>query len=217
VRSIHVGALGGHISRNFAVDEHGHVYVTRLAADVADAKKMRTTLVEFDENLKQVGETPIAHYTQTRDDDSHGIVGVQYLTDHSIAIATDRGFLYHILPRLNAAAEVRELGSFHPGGEAYVATMLSDDGRSHLMGASRRQWNGDNHYEWVLFNIATKTSVAAPLEMPRVGGQPFDGLLYGSMARDNAGRGYIVGTYSRAGREFPVIFQVREATVLPNR
>ena len=213
VRSIHVGAAGGHISRNFAADEHGHVYVTRLAAEAGDAKKMHTTLVEFDAELKQIAETPIAHYTQTRDDESHGIVGVQYLADHSLVIATDRGFLYRIAPRLNAPADVQELGSFHPKGEAYIATMVTDDGHSHLMGASRRQWNGDNRYEWVVFDLATRTSTAVPLEIPRDGGQALDGLLlYGSMASDDAGRYYFVGAYTRTGRFFPVIFQARAAS-----
>lgn len=211
VRSIHVGALGGHISRNFAADEKGHVYVTRLAEDAMDATKMRTTLVEFDANLQQVAETPIAHYTQLRDDDSHGIVGVHYMADRSIVLTTDRGFLYRVVPRLNAAAQVLELGFFHPDGEAYVASLLTDDGRSHLMGASRRQWNGDNRYEWVVFDLATKKSVAMPLTLPLEGGLPMDGLLlYGSMARDNAGRGYIVGTWSRANRAYPVILRTQE-------
>lgn len=213
VRSVHVGALGGHISRNFVADEHGHAYVPRLAIDPAHPSRTRATLVELDASLAEIAETPLDHYTQTFDDDSHGIVAFHYMADHSIVFATDRGFLYRIVPAGAVPAKVEALGFFHPLGEAYVASLFTTDGNRYLVGASRRQWTGDNRYEWLVHDLVTRTSVALPLAIPEIdGAPPQDLLLYGSMARDDAGRFYLAGTYARAGKSLPVVLQ---ATLAP--
>ena len=115
VRSVRVGAEGGHISRNFLSDENDHVYVPRLQQLGSDPNRMGTTLVETDGRLKELAETPIRHYTMTRQDDSHGIIGILYLVDHSLVFATDRGFLSGS-SRRDGPAGVVSLGFFHPDG-----------------------------------------------------------------------------------------------------
>jgi hypothetical protein len=206
-RSVHVGAAGGHISRNFFADHRGHVYVPRLKKT---PDGFRTTLVEYDGELTEVGETPIGHYTQTADDESHGIVAVQPLADRSVVFATDRGYLYHVTPRENGPAGVAELGPFHPKGEAYVGSMFTDDGKRHLWGMSRRHFNGDERYEWLVYDLEARTSTAVPVSLPVVDGRPLERLLlYGSFTRDDAGTCYLVGTYFRDGQERPVFMQAR--------
>ena len=106
VRSVRVGAEGGHISRNFLSDENDHVYVPRLQQLGSDPNRMGTTLVELDGRLKELAETPIRHYTMTRQDDSHGIIGILYLADHSLVFATDQGFLIRIIPARDGPAGV---------------------------------------------------------------------------------------------------------------
>ena len=64
VRSVRVGAEGGHISRNFLADDRGHAYVPRLRRyTIGGEAAMRTTLVEYDEALRERNETPIRHYS----------------------------------------------------------------------------------------------------------------------------------------------------------
>jgi hypothetical protein len=207
VRSVRVGSVGGHISRNFLADARGHAYVPRLKKD---ADKVVATLVELDTELKELRETPLQHYSTTTSDDSHGIVGVQPLADRSLAFVTDRGCLYRIEPAEGGgAATVEELGLFHPKGEAYVASLYTFDGEKHLMGLSRRQWNNDNRYEWLVYDLTARKAVALPVELPAIDGKPMDGLLYGSTTRDDDGNAYLVGTYHRNSRDWPLVLHAR--------
>ena len=105
-RSVTVGSLGGHMCNLFC-DIQGHIYVPRLKPDPPG---MRTTLVELDTQLREMAETPLNFYTQTRDDDSHGLVGFQPLADQSIVFVTDQGWLYGVTP-----VEGRQAGVRRPG------------------------------------------------------------------------------------------------------
>jgi hypothetical protein len=211
-RSVHVGSVGGHISRNFLVDGRGHAFVPRLRARPGAAAALATTLVEMDTELHEVHETPIGHYTQTRDENSHGILGVQPLADRSLVFATDRGFLYHIRPRAEGPAAVEELGWFHPRGESYVGSLFTYDGVRHLMGLSRRQWNNEDRYEWLVYDLTARTSRAVPVNIPTLEGRPLQQLLlYGSMTRDNRGNFYVVGTHHRDHRDWPILLQAVRA------
>jgi len=207
-RSIHVGSVGGHISRNFLADPRGHAFVPRLRVKPGTAAEMVTTLVEIDPRLQVIGETPISHYTQTRDDNSHGIIGVQPLADRSLVFATDRGFLYHVKPRAEGPAAVEEIGWFHPRGEAYVASLFTYDGIRHLMGLSRRQFHNEDRYEWLVYDLSTHVSMAVPVTIPPLEGSPLQHLLlYGSVTRDNKGNFYLGGVHHRDHRDWPILIQ----------
>ena len=211
-RSVHVGSVGGHISRNFLVDSRGHAFVPRMRARPSAAAELSTTLVEFDEQLHEVRETPISHYTQTRDESSHGILGVQPLADRSLVFATDRGFLYHIRPRAEGPAAVEEVGWFHPRGESYVGSLFTYDGVRYLMGLSRRQWHNEDRYEWLVYDLAAHSSRAVPVNIPTLDGRPLlQLLLYGSMTRDNRGNFYLVGVHHRDHRDWPILIQAARA------
>jgi hypothetical protein len=205
-RSMVVGSLGGHISRNFFCDFQGHIYVPRLKPD---AQGMLSTLVELDPQLREWTETPLNYYTQSRDEDSHGMVGFQPLADKSIVFATDQGWLYHVIPMEGWRARVRDLGWFHPGGRAYVASMFTSDGRRHIMGLMFSSQT--RQLEWVVFDLTTLTKVVVPVPMPTLAGQPVpDALVYGSITRDNAGRCYAAGMTKIQGRAYPLFLQVRQ-------
>jgi hypothetical protein len=63
-RSIRVGSVDGHVSRNFLVDGRDHVCLPRLTRPPgADARSDPAVhLVGFDGDLHEVGQTPLAHY-----------------------------------------------------------------------------------------------------------------------------------------------------------
>jgi hypothetical protein len=209
-RFVDVGSLGGHISRNFLSDDRGHVYVPRLKASAGSPSGIGATLVELDSGLRERGETPLAHYLDSTPLDSHGITGYQSLADRSIVFVTSAGYLYRVAPRGDSPAEVRPLGWFHPEGPAYTASLFAYDGRRYVVGASRRRGAGSSRYEWVVYDLAARRSIASPMEIPRVVGLPAaDLMLYGSVTRDNWGNFYLGGTFRRAARELPALFQAR--------
>jgi hypothetical protein len=209
-RSTAVGAAGGHISRNCFCDAAGHVYVPRLSAP--RGREMAASLVELDTDLLEVDEMPLAHYSRTPDDDSHGMTGFQPLADGSVAFLTDQGHLFRVVPRDGRPAQWDVLGWLHPRRRQYAASLFTSDGKSHLMGLVVRNAPEGRVAEWVVFDLRTNTSVAAPVPLPAVGGQPLeDAHLYGSVTRDNQGRCYLGGHYSRAGRSHPLLLQIRRA------
>ena len=153
-------------------------------------------------------------YTQTRDDNSHGIIGVQPLADRSLVFATDRGCLYQIRPRAGGPAEVERLGWFHPQGEAYVASLFTYDGMGYLMGMSRRPSNNQDRYEWLVYDLAARVSIAVPVAIPSLDGRPLQQLLlYGSVTRDNMGNFYLGGVHHRDSRDWPILIQAGRPSI----
>lgn len=204
-RSRHVGSAGGHISRNFLADARGHVFVPRLRATARAASALAATLVEMDARLQDVAETPLGHYTMTRDDDSHGITGVQPLADRSLVFTTDQGFLYHVRPRGAGRAAVEEIDWFYPHGKTYVASLFTYDGERYLTGL----WHDQDRYEWVVFDRKLGLSQAVPVALPSHEGKPLQQLtLYGSATRDNKGNFYVGGAHNRG----PVLIQLARPT-----
>jgi hypothetical protein len=206
--SVAVGSAGGHISRNCLCDARGHAYVPRLR-EPSGGGRMLTTLVELDPELREVAETPIGFYTQTRNDDSHGITGFQPLADGSVAFLTDQGHLYQVVPREGGPSEVEMLGWLHPRRWQYTASLFTSDGKSHLMGLAARDTPAGRQQQWLVFDLQTRTAVAVPVSLPRWQGEALkDAQLYGSVTRDNAGRCYLGGLYSRDGRGQPLLLQI---------
>jgi hypothetical protein len=209
-RSTAVGAAGGHISRNCFCDAAGHVYVPRLTESAAG--RLATGLVELDTDLREIQEMPLAHYSRTRDDDSHGITGFQPLADGSVAFLTDQGHLYRVLPGDGGPAQWDVLDWLHPRRRLYAASLFTSDGKTHLMGLVVRDAPAGRVAEWAVFDLRTETSVAAPVALPAVAGERLDGAhLYGSVTRDNRGRCYVGGHYSRNSRSHPLLLQIRSA------
>jgi hypothetical protein len=211
-QSVAVGALGGHISRNFFCDARGHAYVPRLK-EAPGGQRMATTLVELDPEMREVMETPLGFYTQTRDDDSHGLTGVQPMADGSVVFVTDQGYLHRVVPQDDRPADVQMLGWFHPRGRALVESLFTSDGRRQVMALASRNTAGEPPLEWLVHNLTTRTSVATPVALP-----PWDGpmlqnpTLYGSITRDNQGDCYLGGFGMYQGRSLPLLVRLGRTT-----
>jgi hypothetical protein len=213
IRKVRVGSTAGHVSRNFLVDMRGHAYVPRLVAPRADAPtgppKWVASLVEYDPQLKELGETPLEHYLdpQQHPEQSHGIIGIATLADGSMMFVAQVGYIYHIVPRLAAGrAEVRPVGWIHPSGTSYTASLFSYDGQRWLMGAGRRSGAA---YEWAARDLASGQALARELTIIDLFQPPRqDVLLYGSAVRDFQGRFYVAGRYVWRTASRPLLMRV---------
>ena len=207
-RSVRVGSMGGHVSRNILCDQRGHVYVPRVKADERHGPV--TTLVEYDTSLNEIGETPLNYYLRGRPAHSHGIIGLQTLPDGSIAFTTHSGRLSLIHPEGDGPAKVTDLGWFGPTGPTYAPMLFADDTGRYLMGAVRSGW--DQPCQWAVYDLETGTHSVGPFDVTKpVGLDVGRSLLYGSQTRDDAGNCYIVGLQPKSGRgegSKPIVLQV---------
>jgi hypothetical protein len=202
-RSVHVGSVDGHISRNFVVDARGHVYVPRLRRN---AGKIAATLVEFNEDLQEIGQTPLRYYLGDSPTESHGIVAFQHLADETIVFATHTGRLYWIAPLgFDRPASVMALGNLSPTGPLYIASMFTCDGKDHLFGVEKVTLGDETVFRWVVFDRTTGQARALPLALPAAREDWWQIVLYGSMARDNQGAFYVGGHL----RNKPVLYRLR--------
>ncbi|HET6429132.1 MAG TPA: hypothetical protein VFJ30_12015 [Phycisphaerae bacterium] len=188
VRSVRVGEIGGHISRNLLTDRKGHVYVPRVKAG-QDGGRAVATLVEFDPSLREVGELPLTHYIETTPEDSQGITGFQKLPDGSSAFITQYGHVALLIPARKGLATITNLGWLHPDGTAYTHSLFTDPTGRYLMGTAKR----DRQYEWAIYDIQTRTSKAFPFLVGADNAVPQYQALYGTSVRDDAGRCYVGG------------------------
>jgi len=200
VRSITVGSSGGHVSRNFFVDERGHAFVPRIAALGGAA---RAALVEFDTDLTEQSSQPLAEYFESSPSDSHGIVAVCPDGGRGWYFTTGKGRLYHEEPNASGPFTLTDLGWMHPAGSRYSASMFRDDKTGTLYAVALEGHYGGKKAEWITRTAAGQTTVAT---FPYGSAAEFSAgvLLYGSMTRDASGRFYVVGTLNRK----PIILRV---------
>jgi hypothetical protein len=200
MKRVVVGSVGGHVSRNFLADANGHAYVPRVTRQ---GKAVSAALVEYDADLKEVGATPLEQYNGPgwAISENHGITGLTYLADGRLAFTTHRGGLYLIEPQANGPAKVTAVGWFHPQGPTYSPSLYCLDGRRYRAGVTQK----GRRFDWVVFDLQAKKSTAQQLDTKGLKNV----LLYGSTARDNAGRFYVGGwTTSPADVERPFLLQV---------
>ncbi|MBS1819462.1 MAG: hypothetical protein JSU08_16135 [Acidobacteria bacterium] len=204
VRSVTVGAAGGHVSRNFFVDARGHAFVARVTE--GGNGRLAAFLVEYDTDLTELGATPLTEYFERGRDDSHGIVSVHPGSDGHWYFATGKGRLYEMIPATAGPAAVRDLGWFHPAGSRYVATMFRDEQSGALFGVALPGSYGGDELEFVrrLPEGRAAVSVFPFGDAPKF---PAGALVYGSMTRDADGRFYAVGTMSYK----PFVLQITPA------
>ena len=155
-----VGSTGGHVSRNFLVDVHEHIYVPRV--DQSSKDEFTVTLVELNTQLEEVTSHPLPDYGATARSNSHGIVGFAALRTGEFIFTTAKGALYHLQPQDGAASELERLGWIHPQGQSYTAFMACPDGQS-VIGAIARP-AGKKEYQWVVYDVASKATTILPLE-----------------------------------------------------
>jgi hypothetical protein len=188
-----VGATGGHVSRNFVVDDRGHAFVPRVRSGQA-------SLVELNPEMDEVAVTPLADYDCSPNADSHGIVSWAKLKDGTLAIVTDGGRLYTI-----SKGTVTDRGRMHPAGNAYLSCLISPDGVNQLIAIGHRK----GVYDWVEFDLGTNHGTVKPITIPVPDGAT-NILVYGSGVRDLAGRWYVAGAFAAKGENnlTPAIWRV---------
>ena len=210
VKSVEVGSVGGHISRNIVSDFRNHVYVPRIKRGML-SPECKVSIVECDTNLQEIGETPIKNYLYEDQDpaESHGLTAFQPMVDGSIIVVTAPGYMYRIYPGNAKAAQVEEIGWLHPEGERYVASLFTYGGKRYVMGLAKGSKNTHEGepYQWVIRDLSVGVAITLPFEIhsdsaPALGGC----LLYGSVTRDNSGDFYVVGSYWDKGR--PIALRV---------
>lgn len=195
-----VGAVAGHMSRNFVVDGAGHAYIPRVTMG---ADRLVASLIEYTPALEIVGETPLEHYADTANPAAaQGITGFVPLADGSQVIATSVGHLYRVTPRAYGAASVLPLGWFHPEGAAFVPSLFTWDGVRHIVGLAR---DAVMAWQWVVYDLTTRRGTAQPFNHGETE-KPL--LLYGSMTSDQQGRFYIGGRRRQGDQRFPVLLQL---------
>jgi len=184
LRSITVGSLGGHVSRNFVVDARGHAYVPRVGRSMTG--QAAAELVEYDSRLREVGVTPLAHYFGGEPpSENHGITGLAWLSDGRLLFTTHVGHLYAIAHSGAGPARVDALGWFHPAGERYAPSLFALGNGSVIGGVTQR----GARFDWVVRDLSSGAASAQPLDP----GGLKNVLLYGSISRDDAGRVYVAG------------------------
>lgn len=199
VRRVAVGSVGGHISRNLVSDVRGHAYVPRVKR-AADGK-VSASLVEFDGELREIGETPLEFYpSKGSPEGNHGITGLAWLADGRVAFTTANGQVHLVTPQRDGPSRVEALGWFHPEGECYAPSLFAYGGTVLAGVVSRR-----NRFEWVVYELRSRIGFAWPLDTRGLRNV----LLYGSVSRDDAGRMYVVGWAANGrGGQRPLVFEL---------
>jgi hypothetical protein len=165
-------------------------------------------LVEFDSQLKEIGESLLSNYQFGAASQNHGIVGFTHLQDRSIAFITHPGRLFRILPHPNRSARLHDLGWFHPEGKSYTPSIFTYNGISKIVGLGIRSFDGAKKYDWICFDLLQRKSKAGEAILPRIeGSSAEDSLLYGCHTRDSIGSFYIVGAYRKPGGRMPVFLR----------
>jgi hypothetical protein len=214
VRSMALGTFRGHISRNFFVDAREHVFAVRLVeypgvetAGVTQVKgiPVRATLVELDQELKEVAEWPLEDYQPTDDADSHGMTGYARLLDGSTVFVTHSGALWRVTSG-SRSSKLERLGWVHPDGAAYCASLFCPTGGDYVMGFTNQK---DQPFEWFVFDLSQRRSTLLRLDLEGRKLAVQDGLLlYGCETLDDAGRGYAVGWKRSDTGHVPCAFQL---------
>jgi hypothetical protein len=215
LRSIHVGTVGGHVSRNLFMDEREHVFAIRLketdeklgvGVSEVSGKNVIATLVEFDTDLNELSESPLDDYFPTLNTDSHGITGYVKLLDGTIVFVTHQGALWMLKKRIgNAARELERLGWMHPQGRGACESLFSPIGSRYVAGFVNR----GKGYQWVVHDVQIRQSVCltlnaesqALLEIPGLG-------IYGCDTLDNHLRAYVTGWRKVTRGNGPSIIQL---------
>lgn len=213
-RKVIVGSHLGHISRNLLVDLREHVYVPCVEVIAAPAagdrsvsfvrdQSVRSSLVEFDADLREVARWPLPDYNPTHDSGSHGIVGFATLRTGQLVFATHSGALWCLTPPPRGPALLERLGWFHPDGPSYAAALYCPAGTRLVCGLA----GTPSGLNWVVYDLENWSSAVCSLD-PESGKllQRSGHAIYGTNTIDERGRGYLVGNTDNSSR--PIVLQI---------
>ena len=119
-RSVKVGTVGGHVSRNIFADSREHVYAIRLentkesegpGVTLVGDVPVRSSLVELNAELQEVKSWPLDDYLPTLDVNSHGLTAYCRVGSDTIVFLTHSGALWQLkIGERDKAAELTRLG-----------------------------------------------------------------------------------------------------------
>jgi hypothetical protein len=214
-KSIRLGTVGGHVSRNIFMDDREHIFAVRLAEIDSETgpgvtqvagRNVYSTLVELDSDLNELRESPLEDYFPTLDTTSHGVTGFAKLVNGDIAFVTHRGALW-LLPTAPGLESriVRRLGWMHPDGPAECESLFSPIGERYLCGFGNR----GQGYEWVVYDMEKGKGVTLKLTSEGQAKLMQSGLnVYGCDTLDNEYRAYVVGWKKVDGGMGPHVIQL---------
>jgi len=199
---IRVGAINGHISRNFLVSQNGHVFVPKV--EISANNTLIVNLNEYDSALNLVASAPLEHYLYDNKLSKHGIVSYINMKNGDIYFVTAVGALYKISSTSNNRHQVtfevflsdtNEVGGYFP-------SLFSINGENFLVSFGRLP--SSKHYSWLVYETSTKTTATYDLKT-----FTNKNLLYGSVTRDDLGNIYVVGVdQSIKSKHKPMILQL---------
>ena len=215
IKSIRVGTVGGHVSRNFFMDEREHVFAIRLketdkklgdGISEVSGKYVIATLVEFDTDLREVNESPLDDYYPSLNTESHGITGYVKLLDGTIVFVTHQGSLWILKKGIgNAPRELERMGWMHPLGRGVCESLFSPIGYRYVAGFVMR----GKGYQWVVHDLQLKRSVVLQLDRESQSVLEIPGLgIYGCDTLDNQHRAYVAGWKKIPRGNGPCIIQL---------
>jgi len=185
-----VGSISTHVSRNFIVDENGHVFVPFLNEN--DYNEIEVYLNEYSPALKLVNSYPMPSYQAKKIKNHHGIIGYTSMENGDIYFTTSEGGLYQI--KLTSAPNQKLLykGKMYEDTQTYIPSLFSYAGTDFILGASRIKNLGFN---WIIHDVNTSTSLITPINRKKWRGNN----LYGTLTKDNSGNFYIAGNQKIRG------------------
>ncbi|WP_165313147.1 hypothetical protein [Vibrio ziniensis] len=193
------GSVKMHVSRNFIVDEVGHVYVPSLS-DI-DSDIIKVSLKEYDTQLNTVAEYPLPSYQEENINNHHGIVGYTSMKNGDIYFTTSDGGLYLISPFKDKKQKIKYIGMMHPDGSAYIASLFTIDGEELLVGIGKRK-----NYEWIVYETTLDKSYTTKLEVDHLKGLS----LFGSVTKSNNGDMYVVGRHKTENSYQPILLKINK-------
>lgn len=199
-KSVRVGTVGGHVSRNLFVDEREHVFAVRLekaeeragpGISWVGATPVKATLVEFDTELNELKQSPLDDYQPTLDTGSHGITGYACLLSGDIVFVTHTGALWKLSKAVGEPSRnLERLGWMHPEGPGECESLFSPIGERYVSGFVVH----GKRYQWVVYDIQKRRSVSLQLDPESQAILEIPGLgIYGCDTLDNQHRAYVAG------------------------
>ncbi len=193
-----VGSVGMHVSRNFIVDETGHVYVPSLSYE--DSDQIRADLIEYNTQLNMVATYPLPSYQAKNINHHHGIIGYTSMKNGDIYFTTADGGLYLIAPFQDTKPKLQYMGMMHPDGKAYIPSLFTIDGEELLVGVGKRK-----NYEWIVYETTIDMSYATKLDVNKLKNL----ALFGSLTKNNQGDMYVVGRHYTHDGYQPLLLKIK--------
>ena len=196
-----VGAMTGHISRNFLVSQSGRVFVPKVEKSPDDI--VTVNLHEYDSDLNLVDSHPLEHYVYNKSS-QHGIISYINMKNGDMYFVTAVGALYKIGKTSNAQHEVTFEAFLSETSDkgGYFASLFSINGENFLVSFGKLP--NSKHYSWLIYETSTQTLATYDFKN-------FDNKhwLYGSVTRDDLGNFYVVGVdQSIRSKHQPMILQL---------